>query len=94
MYRGCKLLYWCPASASILQHLLTERHVTLAPRSISMQLVQASCSIPLQSTCGRRDVVARSLRAVVDAAEALRSQGFVNYFGLQRFGAGVNATHQ
>ena len=42
----------------------------------------------------RRDVVAPSLQAVCDAAEALRSRGFVNYFGLQRFGAGVHATHQ
>ncbi|CAL5229719.1 g13095 [Coccomyxa viridis] len=40
-----------------------------------------------------RDVVAPTLQAVADAAEALRSKGFVNYFGLQRFGAGVNATH-
>jgi tRNA(Glu) U13 pseudouridine synthase TruD len=41
-----------------------------------------------------RDVVASSLQDVVDAAEALKTKGFVNYFGLQRFGAGVNATHQ
>jgi len=44
--------------------------------------------------CVHRDVVAPSLQAVGDAADALRSKGFVNYFGLQRFGAGVNATHQ
>lgn len=41
-----------------------------------------------------RDVVAPSLQAVADAAEALRTKGFVNYFGLQRFGAGINGTHQ
>ena len=41
-----------------------------------------------------REVVAPSLRDVADAAEALKTKGFVNYFGLQRFGAGVNATHQ
>ncbi len=56
------------------------------------------CSImrgfPDRMPSARRDVVAPTLQAVADAAEALRSKGFVNYFGLQRFGAGVNATHQ
>ena len=48
--------------------------------------------IYLETVC--RDVVAPSLQAVADAAEALKARGFVNYFGLQRFGAGVSATHQ
>jgi hypothetical protein len=31
---------------------------------------------------------------VVSAVEGLASHGFVNYFGLQRFGSGLSATHQ
>lgn len=41
-----------------------------------------------------RDVVASSLQDVVDAAEALKTKGFVNYFGLQRFGTGGIPTHR
>lgn len=31
---------------------------------------------------------------VVSAVEGLARDGFVNYFGLQRFGSGLSATHQ
>ena len=60
-----------------------------------MQLMRSFIqALPEASSPVHRDVVAPTLQTVADAAEALRSKGFVNYFGLQRFGAGVNATHQ
>lgn len=31
---------------------------------------------------------------VVAAVEGLARDGFVNYFGLQRFGSGMSATHK
>jgi tRNA(Glu) U13 pseudouridine synthase TruD len=31
---------------------------------------------------------------VTSAVEGLASHGFVNYFGLQRFGSGLSATHK
>jgi len=31
---------------------------------------------------------------VQEAAEALRARGFINYFGLQRFGSGSSGTHR
>ena len=32
--------------------------------------------------------------AVATAAEALRRSGFINYYGLQRFGSGAVPTHK
>ncbi|KAK9845240.1 hypothetical protein WJX81_000864 [Elliptochloris bilobata] len=32
--------------------------------------------------------------AVAEAAETLRARGFINYFGLQRFGSGCSSTHR
>ena len=32
--------------------------------------------------------------AVAAAAEALRRSGFINYYGLQRFGSGAVPTHR
>jgi hypothetical protein len=50
----------------------------------------------------RFDIVLRNIEstsedvaaAVASAVEALRSQGFANYFGLQRFGTGGTPTHR
>lgn len=41
-----------------------------------------------------RGVQAGSAEAVAAAAEGLRSSGFVNYYGLQRFGTGAVPTHR
>ena len=32
--------------------------------------------------------------AVAMACETLRTRGFINYFGLQRFGSGCSSTHR
>ena len=48
-------------------------------------------------TCAQvtlRDVEAGSLRDVVAAVEAVRDGGFINYFGLQRFGSTGGRTHR
>ncbi|KAK9908622.1 hypothetical protein WJX75_000533 [Coccomyxa subellipsoidea] len=41
-----------------------------------------------------RDVEAGSLRDVAAAVEAVRDDGFINYFGLQRFGSAGGRTHR
>ncbi|CAL8462051.1 g1582 [Coccomyxa elongata] len=41
-----------------------------------------------------RDVEVGSLRDVVAAVEAVRDRGFINYFGLQRFGSTGGRTHR
>lgn len=41
-----------------------------------------------------RDVEAGSLRDVAAAVEAVREDGFINYFGLQRFGSAGGRTHR
>lgn len=41
-----------------------------------------------------RDVEAGSLSDVVTAVEAVRNMGFINYFGLQRFGSTGGRTHR
>lgn len=41
-----------------------------------------------------RDVQANALRDVAAGAEAVKARGFVNYFGLQRFGTGPIKTHR
>ena len=40
-----------------------------------------------------RNVVAEGEATVSNAIEALQSNGFINYFGLQRFGSGDTGTH-
>jgi len=42
----------------------------------------------------RRAVTGAGPAAVQEAAEALRARGFINYFGLQRFGSGSSGTHR
>ena len=39
---------------------------------------------------GSDNALHRQVRAAV---ESVRSNGFINYYGLQRFGSGDNATH-
>ena len=41
-----------------------------------------------------RALQAGSLSDVAAAAEAVRTKGFINYYGLQRFGTGGAATHR
>ena len=41
-----------------------------------------------------RKVEGRSAAQVAAAARALQRSGFINYFGLQRFGNGASATHR
>lgn len=41
-----------------------------------------------------RDVEAGSLHDVAAAVEAVREDGFINYFGLQRFGSAGGRTHR
>ena len=41
-----------------------------------------------------RALQAQSLSDVAAAAEAVRTNGFINYYGLQRFGTGGAATHR
>lgn len=41
-----------------------------------------------------RNIKAESEEAVAAAAEGLRRTGFVNYYGLQRFGTGAVPTHR
>lgn len=41
-----------------------------------------------------RNVEADSPAVVAEAAEGLRRSGFINYFGLQRFGSGAVPTHR
>jgi tRNA pseudouridine13 synthase len=41
-----------------------------------------------------RDIPADSAEAVVAAADGLRRSGFINYYGLQRFGTGAVRTHR
>ncbi len=48
---------------------------------------------------GRFEIILRNIEAaspdvVKAAAEGLRQSGFVNYFGLQRFGSGAVPTHR
>jgi tRNA pseudouridine13 synthase len=56
--------------------------------------------LSLGATKGNRfEVTLRALsgatpQQVADAATALRAFGFVNYFGLQRFGSGSVANHR
>lgn len=48
-------------------------------------------------TLALRDLEVRSEedeRNVMEAVESVRTRGFVNYFGLQRFGSGVSGTHE
>lgn len=35
-----------------------------------------------------------SMKNILAAAESVKKRGFINYFGLQRFGSGVSATHE
>lgn len=82
-----------------MRHILAQDYVNIVLKAAlscaGMQLMHSSMkALPKGRSPVHRDVVAPTLQAVADAAEALRSKGFVNYFGLQRFGAGVNATHQ
>ncbi|KAL9266930.1 hypothetical protein AKJ16_DCAP18088, partial [Drosera capensis] len=46
-----------------------------------------------QITITLRGVVADSLDIIKESADALGKQGFLNYFGLQRFGSGTAPTH-
>ena len=41
-----------------------------------------------------RNIEATGPAAVEAAAEGLRQSGFINYFGLQRFGSGEVPTHR
>lgn len=41
-----------------------------------------------------RDIEAGSLHDVTAAVNAVRDAGFVNYFGLQRFGSAGGRTHR
>ncbi len=96
---SCRLTCW---SGSAAQHFSrahsAQYRSTYTVLCTFCAAAQLKCSFvqgitdKMPSVC--RDVVAPTLQIVADAAEALRSKGFVNYFGLQRFGAGVNATHQ
>lgn len=54
---------------------------------------------PLGLRCARFDIILRNVEAesasaVAAAAEGLRASGFINYFGLQRFGSGAVPTHR
>ncbi len=43
---------------------------------------------------GSRAVSGAGPAAVAEGAEVLRARGFINYFGLQRFGNGSSPTHR
>jgi len=100
MFASCgHLSRYCPAQHGFLQLWAAKSGTGAKAEKVLFEplLGHTSAGFPKIYKCEKcvhRDVVAPSLQAVGDAADALRSKGFVNYFGLQRFGAGVNATHQ
>ena len=58
---------------------------------VLLLLLLHACQI---HSAGTPSTCANAVVQVVSAVEGLASHGFVNYFGLQRFGSGLSATHQ
>ena len=79
-----------------------ERVAALNPRLFNLRLGDfkyVDCAVHLGDLAGNRFLITlrgvepRDDALVGAAAEGLRSSGFINYFGLQRFGVGPITTH-
>ena len=77
--RGVRVGNWAIKDSPVNLGDLVGNHFTIVLRDLSLSTGSAG-----------KDVEG----AMVKAREELRNTGFINYYGLQRFGTGVNPTHK